>query len=160
MHPFSLSSNAANLLNIGGGNWASAASDLLGMAGGGLLPAGSDTIGDAAASAALASSTTPVGAGMGGLGMMPMAGMGQGTLVGQLSVPPTWAGGQVTPVAGTSTMPLRTVGWTGAAPQAAGGMGMAGMPGMVTGGAGRGSAGFGAPRYGVKPIVMPKLATV
>ena len=35
--PFSLSSNAANLLNIGGGNWASAGSDLLGMAGGGLL---------------------------------------------------------------------------------------------------------------------------
>ncbi len=128
------------------------------MAGGGLLPAGSDTIGDAAASAALASSTTPVGGGMGGLGMMPIAGMGQGTLVGQLSVPPSWAG-QVTPVAGTSTMPLRTVGWTGAAPQAAGGMGMAGMPGMVTG-AGRGSSGFGAPRYGVKPIVMPKPAAV
>ncbi|HEY0225299.1 MAG TPA: PE family protein, partial [Mycobacterium sp.] len=30
--PFSLSSNGANYLNIGGGNWASAASDCLGMA--------------------------------------------------------------------------------------------------------------------------------
>jgi PPE-repeat protein len=160
-NPFSLSSNAANLTNINVGNWASATSDLFGMAGGGLLPAGSDTIGDAAASAALASSTTPVVGGVGGFGAMPMvAGMGQGTLVGNLSVPPTWAGGQVTPVVGATATPLQTVGFTGAAPQAAGGTGMAGMPGMVTGGAGRSSGGFGAPRYGVKPIVMPKPATV
>jgi hypothetical protein len=157
--PFSLSSNTANLANINVGNWASATSDLFGMAGGGLLPAGSDTIGDAAASAALASSTTPVVGGVGGFGAMPMvAGMGQGTLVGNLSVPPTWAGGQVTPLAGTSTAPLRTVGWTAAAPQAGAGTFIPGMPGMA--GAGRGSAGFGAPRYGVKPIVMPKPATV
>jgi hypothetical protein len=33
-----------------------------------------------------------------------------------------------------------------------------GMPGMAS--AGRNSAGFGAPRYGVKPIVMPKPAAV
>jgi len=158
--PFSLSSNAANYGNIGAGNWASAMSDLLGMAGGGLLPAGSDTIGDAAGAAALASSTTPVGgmAGMGGFGMMPMAGIAQGTMVGNLSVPPSW-GGQVTPVVAATT-PIQTVGLTGTAPLTAGGTGMAGMPGMVTGGAGRSSAGFGAPRYGVKPIVMPKLASV
>jgi hypothetical protein len=161
-HPYSLSSNTANLFNIGGGNWASAMSDCLGMAGGGLLPAGSDTIGDAAGAAALASDTTPVGVGMGGMGgfgAMPMAGMGGGTLVGNMSVPPSW-GGTVTPVVGATATPLQTVGFTGAAPQAAGATGMAGMPGMVTGGAGRSSAGFGAPRYGVKPIVMPKLATV
>lgn len=159
-NPFSLSSNTANIGNIGAGNWASAMSDCLGMAGGGLLPAGSDTIGDAAGAAALASSTTPVGgmAGMGGFGMMPMAGIAQGTMVGNLSVPPSW-GGQVTPVVAATT-PLQTVGLTGTAPLTAGGTGMAGMPGMVTGGAGRSSAGFGAPRYGVKPIVMPKLATV
>ena len=159
-NPFSLSSNSANIGNIGAGNWASAMSDWLGMAGGGLLPAGSDTIGDAAGAAALASSTTPVGgmAGMGGFGMMPMAGISQGTMVGNLSVPPSW-GGQVTPVVAATT-PIQTVGLTGTAPLTAGGTGMAGMPGMVTGGAGRSSAGFGAPRYGVKPIVMPKLATV
>jgi hypothetical protein len=158
--PFSLSSNTANLANINVGNWASATSDLFGMAGGGLLPAASDTVGgDAAAAAALASTTTPVVGGVGGFGAMPMvAGMGQGTLVGNLSVPPTWAGGQVTPLAGTSTAPLRTVGWTAAAPQAGAGTFIPGMPGMA--GAGRGSAGFGAPRYGVKPIVMPKPATV
>lgn len=158
--PFSLSSNLANYGNIGGGNWASAASDLLGMAGGGLLPAGSDTIGDAGVAAALASETTPVGVGMGGMGgfgAMPMGGMGGGTLVGNMSVPPSW-GGTVTPVTGTATSPLRTVGWTGAAPEAASGGFIPGMPGM--GGAGRSSAGFGAPRYGVKPIVMPKPATV
>jgi hypothetical protein len=156
--PFSLSGNLANYMNIGGGNWASAMSDLLGMAGGGLLPAGSDTIGDAGVAAALASDTTPVGAGMGGFGGMPMGAMGGGTLVGNLSAPPSW-GGAVTPVAGTVTSPLRTVGWTAPAPAASGSF-IPGMPGMVTGGAGRSAAGFGAPRYGVKPIVMPKPATV
>ena len=161
-NPFSLSSNTANIGNIGAGNWASAMSDCLGMAGGGLLPAGSDTIGDAGVAAALASDTTPVGVGMGGMsgfGAMPMGAMGGGTLVGNLSAPPSW-GATITPVAGTVASPLQTVGLTGAAPQAAAGTGMAGMPGMVTGGAGRSSAGFGAPRYGVKPIVMPKLASV
>lgn len=162
---FGLSSNGANILNIGAGNWASAASNLVGMAGGGLLPAGSDTIGDAAAAAGaadLASQVTPMpigAAGMAGMGGMPVVGLGQGTLVGQLSVPPTWAGGQVTPMVGTTVSPLHTVGWTGAAPQAGAGTPMAGMPGMVTG-AGRASSGFGAPRYGVKPIVMPKLTAV
>jgi hypothetical protein len=159
---FGLSSNGANIMNIGAGNWASAMSDLLGMAGGGLLPAGSDTIGDAGVAAALASDTTPVGAGMGmggmGAGMPVVAGLGQGTLVGNMAVPPSWAGGQVTPVVGTTATPLQTVGWTGGAPQA--GSAIPGMPGMVTGAGGRSSAGFGAPRYGVKPIVMPKPATV
>ncbi len=160
---FGLSGNGANMLNIGGGNYASAASALLGMAGGGLLPAGSDTIGDAAAAggaAALASQVTPMPIGAAGMGGMPVvAGIGQGTLVGQLAVPPTWAGDQVTPMVGSTVTPLHTVGWTGAAPQAAAGTPMAGMPGMVTG-AGRASSGFGAPRYGVKPIVMPKLTAV
>ncbi|MCV7411546.1 PE family protein [Mycobacterium florentinum] len=160
---FGLSGNSANILNIGGGNYASAASALLGMAGGGLLPAGSDTIGDAAAAAGaadLAASTTPMPVGMGGMaGAMPVVGIGQGTLVGNMSVPPSWVGSQVTPVVGTTATPLHTVGWTGAAPQAGTGTPMAGMPGMVTG-AGRASSGFGAPRYGVKPIVMPKLTAV
>jgi hypothetical protein len=159
--PLSLSGNAANLLNIGGGNWASAGSDLLGMAGGGLLDT---TAGDAAAGASLAGTTAPAVApaggmaGMGGMGAMPMAaGVGQATMVGKLSVPPTWAG-TVTPVAGTSAAPIETVGWTGAAPQAGPGTIVPGMPGM--GAAARNSAGFGAPRYGVKPIVMPKPTAV
>ena len=158
--PFSLSGNGANLFNIGTGNWASAASDLLGMAGGGLLDT---SVSDAAAGADLAGTTAPAVApvgvgGVGGMGAMPMAaGIGQATMVGKLSVPPSWAG-TVTPVAGTSVAPLETVGWTGAAPQAGTGTIIPGMPGV--GAAARNSAGFGAPRYGVKPIVMPKPTAV
>lgn len=157
---FGLSSNGANLLNIGGGNWASAASDLLGLAGGGLLDT---TAGDAAAAADLAGSTTPIdagvaGGGMAGMGAMPAAAVGQATMVGnKLAVPPSWAG-SAAPVVGTSAAPLETVGWTAAAPQAGTGAIIPGMPGM--GAAARSSAGFGAPRYGVKPIVMPKPTAV
>jgi hypothetical protein len=155
-NPFSLSSNVANLFNIGGGNWASAASDLIGLGGGGLLDT---TVGDAAAGADLAGTTAPAGgmAGMGGMGAMPVAaGVGQATMVGKLSVPPSWAG-TVAP-ATSSAAAVETVGWTGAAPQAGTGAIVPGMPGMV--GGARNSAGFGAPRYGVKPIVMPKPTAV
>jgi hypothetical protein len=163
-NPFSLSSNGANYLNIGAGNWASASSDLLGMAGGGLLPAAASDTGDAAAAAGadLAGTTAPVGSGMagmggmGGMGAVPMAaGVGQATMVGKLSVPPSWAG-TVTPVAGAA--PVETVGFAAAAPQAGTGAIVPGMPGMAS--AARNSAGFGAPRYGVKPIVMPKPTAV
>ncbi|WP_322859345.1 PE domain-containing protein [Mycobacterium europaeum] len=153
---FGLSSNGANIGNIGFGNWASAASDLLGLAGGGLLDtSAADAAGAAADAAGLADVTTPMaGAGM---GAMPMASMGSATMVSNLSVPPSWAG-SASPVVGTSAAPLQTVGWTAAAPQAGTGTIIPGMPGM--GAAARNSAGFGAPRYGVKPIVMPKPATV
>jgi PE family/PPE-SVP subfamily C-terminal region len=146
------------------GNFASGYSDNLGLASGGLfsaVSAPSDAAGDLAGlsgAADLAGATGPaVGpgmAGMGGMGAMPMAaGMGQATMVGKLSVPPSWAG-TVTTVSSTTPMGLQTAGWTAAAPQAGPGTFMGGMPGM--GAAARNSAGFGAPRYGVKPIVMPK----
>jgi PPE-repeat protein len=163
-NPLGLSSNAANFLSFEDGNWASAMSDTIGMAGGGLLPsapadagaAGGDAAAGAAAGAAdaaTASNITPV-AGMGaGMGAMPMAAsVGQATMVGKLSVPPSWAGG-FTPGVSPATA-VQTVGWTAAAPQAGPGTVIPGMPGM--GAAARNSAGFGAPRYGVKPIVMPK----
>ena len=157
-NPFGTSSNAANFISFEGGNWASAMSDCLGMAGGGLIP--SDWLSgpaDAAAGAATASNVTPLAGGMGGMGAMPMVGgLGQATMVGKLSVPPSWAG-TFTPGASPVTA-LQTVGWTGAAPQAAPGTFFPGAPGLAS--AARNSAGFGAPRYGVKPIVMPKLATV
>ncbi len=157
--PLGLSGNTANLFNIGGGNWASAASDLLGMAGGGLLDtSAADAAGSAAGAAGLADTTAPmVGGGMAGMGAMPMAaGVGQATMVGKLSVPPSWAG--VATPATSSVAAVETVGWTAAAPQAGAGTIIPGMPGMGAGA--RNSAGFGAPRYGVKPIVMPKPATV
>ncbi|WP_252261174.1 PE/PPE C-terminal domain-containing protein, partial [Mycobacterium tuberculosis] len=83
------------------------------------------------------------------------AGLGSASAIGMLSVPPAWAG-QATLVSTTSTLP--GAGWTAAAPQAAAGTFIPGMPGVAS--AARNSAGFGAPRYGVKPIVMPKPATV
>ncbi|WP_172668221.1 PE/PPE C-terminal domain-containing protein, partial [Mycobacterium tuberculosis] len=43
-----------------------------------------------------------------------------------------------------------------AAPHGAAGTVIPGMPGLAS--ATRSSAGFGAPRYGAKPIVMPKPA--
>ncbi len=154
-NPFGLSSNAANFLSFEGGNWASAMSDCLGMAGGGLLPAASADAGDAAGAAAGAADavnvTAPAG-GMGGMAAMPVGGLGQASMVGKLSVPPSWAG-TFTPGASPVTA-VQTVGWTGAAPQAGPGAIVPGMPGL--GGAARNSAGFGAPRYGVKPIVMPR----
>jgi hypothetical protein len=159
--PFSTSGNAANFLSFEGGNWASAMSDTLGMAGGGLIPTDAGAAaGDAAAGAADVNTVAPAG-GMGGMGggvgAVPMAGVGQATMVSSMSAPPSWAG-TVTPVAGTTAATPITAGWTGAAPQA--GAPVAAMPGMPgAGAAARGSA-LGAPRYGVKPIVMPKLKAV
>lgn len=157
---FGLSSNGANILNIGGGNWSSAASDLLGLAGGGLLDTSGDAAGaglaaDVAASPGLGATGVAAG-GMVGMGAMPVASMGSATMVSNLAVPPTWAGAPapvVTPVSA-----IQTAGWTAAAPQAGAGTVVPGMPGMAS--AGRSSAGFGAPRYGVKPIVMPKPTAV
>lgn len=154
---FGLSSNGANIGNIGIGNWSSATSNLLGLAGGGLLDTSADA--GAAAAADLATDTAPAGVGVGGvagMGAMPTAAMGQATMVNKLSVPPSWAGS--TPVAGSSAAPLQTVGWTASAPQARTGTVVPGMPGV--GAMGRNGAGFGAPRYGVKPIVMPKPTAV
>jgi PE family/PPE-SVP subfamily C-terminal region len=159
-NPLGLSGNSANFISFESGNWASAMSDCLGMAGGGLVPSdwlsgGAAAAGDAAAGAATASNVTPL-AGLGGMGAMPMVGgLGQATMVGKLSVPPSWAG--VAPTVAAAS-PIQTVGWTAGAPQAAPGTFVPGAPGLAS--AARNSAGFGAPRYGVKPIVMPKLATV
>jgi hypothetical protein len=50
---------------------------------------------------------------------------------------------------------LTGAGWTSAAPQTPPATTMpAGVPSVAS--AGRGGLGFGAPRYGVKPTVMPK----
>ncbi len=158
-NPFSLSGNSANFLNFESGNWASAMSDVLGVAGGGLLPAAGADAADVGAVDAVDTVSPAAGmGGMGAVGMMPVGGLGQATMVGSLSAPPSWAG-SVTPGAGLpAATPLETVGWTAAAPQAAPGTFVPGVPGMAS--AARNSAGFGAPRYGVKPIVMAKVTAV
>jgi hypothetical protein len=150
------------------GNFASAQSDDLGLITGTLsaITPDADAAGGLtglAGAADLAGTTGPAVPGMGGmaaLGAMPMGGgMGGATMVGKLSVPPSWAG-NVTMVSSTTPTPmgLSTAGWTAAAPQSGPGTIIPGMPGVGT--AARNSAGFGAPRYGVKPLVMPKPTAV
>jgi hypothetical protein len=144
------------------GNFASAESDLIGMGGGGLLTA---LAGPATASAdlgglgsGLVGDVSPVGAvgGMGGMGAAPvLAAAGSGSSIGPLSVPPSWAGGAAVPTASTPVT-LASQSWTTAAPSTGGmGPGIAGMPAVANGG--RGGSSFGAPRYGVKPKVMPTI---
>lgn len=150
------------------GNWASAYSDTIGMGGGGLLSAitapeeaAGGGLGGLAGAADLAGTTTPaVGSGVAAIGATPVASMGSATMVGRLSAPPSW-GGAITTVSSTTPMDPTAVpaaGWTAEAARSGPGAVIPGMPGV--GAAARNSAGFGAPRYGVKPLVMPKATTV
>ena len=81
-----------------------------------------------------------------------LAGMGQASSVGKLSVPAEWSA--ATPTEPAAAAPLAGSGWTAPAEQ---GRGMntvaAGMPAYAS--AGRGGYGTG-PRYGIKPTVMPR----
>jgi PE family/PPE-SVP subfamily C-terminal region len=157
-----LNSNIANLGNIQVGNWASAGSDLIGLGGGGLLTAlaGPSTAGAdiGGLGSALAGNVAPAGiGGAGAMGAAPvLAATGGGSSIGALSVPPSWAGGAGIPAASTPVT-LASQSWATGAPSA-GGMGtsgIAGMPAVANGG--RGGSSFGAPRYGVKPKVMPTI---
>lgn len=94
-------------------------------------------------------------AGPAGLGGAPvLAGFGQASSISGMSVPPSWA---ATGAATVSPTPAALVGnsFTSAAPH---GASVSAVPGGVpsVASAGRGGLGFGAPRYGVKPTVMPK----
>lgn len=85
-----------------------------------------------------------------------LASMGRGPAIGALSVPPSWAAGGVPTVSPTPGQ-LVGAGFTSAAPQGAPVTTVpGGLPSMAT--SGRGGYGMGAPRYGVKPTVMPKPA--
>ena len=147
------------------GNFTSGYSDLIGMGGGGLLTAlagpatmsadigglGSGLVGDVGPAAAVGG----IG-GAGGIGAAPvLAAAGTGSSIGPMSVPPAWAGGAGVPTASTPVT-LASQSWTTAAPTTGGmGPGIAGMPAVANGG--RGGSSFGAPRYGVKPKVMPPI---
>jgi hypothetical protein len=152
------------------GNFTSSESDLIGMGGGGLLTALAGPSGGMGAmpmsadfgglGSALASDVTPAGAvgALGGVGAAPvLAAAGTGSSIGPMSVPPSWAGGAGIPAASTPVT-LASQSWAAGAP---GGMStgspgtMAGMPAVANGG--RGGSSFGAPRYGVKPKVMPSI---
>jgi PPE-repeat protein len=108
---------------------------------------------------------TPLGAGLGfgttlagassGMGGATLAGMGSAAEVGGMSVPAAWSA--AAPSATVADATLAGTGWTAAADEAATGMGGTPgiMPGMASAG-GKSAMGFGGPRYGVKPKVMPK----
>jgi PPE-repeat protein len=95
-----------------------------------------------AAGAFTASSTTPAIS----------AGVGQATLVGELSTPPTWAAAAPEASAATSGA-LQASSWS-AAPEDV--ETMAAMPGGMPLGADRGGFGLSTPRYGFKPTVMAR----
>ncbi|WP_343599318.1 PE domain-containing protein [Mycobacterium sp.] len=158
--PLGLSGSLGNMTNIGIGNFAAGFSDMLALAGGGLLDAPAAGVADLGglagiSGAALAGEVGP--AGPAGFGAMPVsAAVSQASSIGGLSVPPSWAG-EVVPASSTAPTTLAGAGSTTAAPQSTPVATMpAGMPSVAS--AGRGGFGFGAPRYGVKPIVMPKPA--
>ena len=100
------------------------------------------------APAATAAPTGAVSAG----GAPVLAGMGQASSVGKLSVPTGWsAAAPAEPVAAAT---LAGSGWTAPVEEGGGTTNVAaGMPAMAS--AGRGGYSMG-PRYGVKPTVMPK----
>ncbi|BBY07862.1 PPE family protein [Mycobacterium noviomagense] len=113
---------------------------------------------------------TPLGAGLGGgvlagatapaaggVGAAPVAAsMGEASLVGKMSVPASWSA--ATPETSVATE-FEGSGWT-VAPEETTPVATvpAGMPSVAS--AGRGGYGFGTPRYGVKPTVMPKTVLV
>jgi PPE-repeat protein len=85
-----------------------------------------------------------------------LAGLGQASTVGGLSVPASWSA--AAPATSSGASALTASGWAVApeepAPIAAV---PAGMPAMAMAGT---SPGFGGPRYGFKPTVMPKTVLV
>ncbi|CAM4413001.1 putative PPE family protein PPE29 [Mycobacterium basiliense] len=102
--------------------------------------------GAAAATAGLADSVAPAGVG---------AALGEASLVGKLAVPASWS--SAVPEA-TTVGALGGSGWS--VPEEAGPVsGMAGVPAGMAG-AGKGAGAYAGPRYGVKPIVMPKQVVV
>ncbi|MEI7715754.1 MAG: PE family protein [Mycobacterium sp.] len=165
-NPFSPSGNSANVVSYEIGNWASAASNCLGMAGGGLVPSDAwpTAAGDAAAAgadaagaAAAVDMVTPT-SGLGAMSMMPMAGVGQATMVSSLTSAPSWAS-PLNALPGTTNAAVQTVGWT--SPMATQtGAPVTALPGMPGAGAAAKGSAMGAPRYGVKPVVMPKPTAV
>jgi hypothetical protein len=92
--------------------------------------------------------------GSAGGGAPGLVGVGQASSLDGISVPPSWAAGTV-PATNSAATTLAGAGWTSPAPQGTSVTTLpAGMPSVAS--TGRGGFGIGAPRYGVKPTVMPK----
>jgi PPE-repeat protein len=93
----------------------------------------------------------------GGLGGAVSAGMAESSAVGGLSVPASWSTAAPATLA-SSTAPLEGSGWT--VPEEGAGAPVAAMPGMPGAAAAKGAGALAGPRYGFKPIVMPKQVVV
>jgi PPE-repeat protein len=101
------------------------------------------------AAAPTAAPTAAMGAGAAPV----LAGLGQASTVGTLSVPAGWSAAAPAETA-PAAAPLAGSGWTAPTEEGAGATNVAaGMPAYAS--AGRGGYGIG-PRYGVKPTVMPR----
>lgn len=96
---------------------------------------------------------------VGGLGAATSAAVGEASMVGRLSVPPGWSAAAPATQLVSATAPLEGSGWTVASEAAEPVTAMPGMPGMAAAAKGAGAYGAG-PRYGFKPIVMPKQVVV
>ncbi|GAB1812065.1 PPE family protein [Mycobacterium sp. MUNTM1] len=105
---------------------------------------------------AMVSAVTPAG----GLGAAASASVGEASAVGGLSVPASWSTAAPA-TAASAAAPLEGSGWTVASEAASAEpvTAMPGMPGMAAAAKGAGAYGAG-PRYGFKPIVMPKQVVV
>ncbi|MGV0037845.1 PPE family protein [Mycobacterium colombiense] len=106
---------------------------------------------------AMVSAVTPTG----GLGAAASASVGEASAVGGLSVPASWSTAAPATAAASAAAPLEGSGWTVASEAASAEpvTAMPGMPGMAAAAKGAGAYGAG-PRYGFKPIVMPKQVVV
>ncbi|MCA2245604.1 PPE family protein [Mycobacterium sp. WUMAC-067] len=123
----------------------------------GTVPSIPFSLADSAAPAAGAAAITP-GTTVGSVsGAGASAALGEASAVGRLSVPAGWNAASPASLA-SATAPLEGSGWTAAA-EAEGVTAMPGMPGMAAAAKGAGAYGTG-PRYGFKPIVMPKQVVV
>jgi hypothetical protein len=144
-------------------NFSAASSDMFDLAQGQFLPTdASDSTGALDLTTGFSApppAVAPAAMSSAGLGAMPVsAGVGQASTIGKLSVPPTWTVGEVS-AAGPAPAATPAAGWTSAAPHAGQVNTLpAGVPSVAS--TQRGGLGIGAPRYGVKPTVMPKPTVV
>jgi PPE-repeat protein len=137
-------SSFMGLAQAGGG--AAAGAGAAGTASAGLGDLGEMSLADAPAPAAVGAA--PV-----------LAGFGQASAVGRLSVPQSWATGGGFSSVGATPATLAGAGWTSAAAPHSAPVNTVpgGVPSMVSTSR---TSGLGAPRYGVKPKVMPKPTVV
>jgi PE family/PPE-SVP subfamily C-terminal region len=144
--------SASNFVSLSqsGGAGAGGASAGAGATSAGVADVGSVPLAGAAAPApAPVVGAAPVLAGVGG----------PPSVVGGLSVPPSWAAGAGPTAANAAPATLTGAGWTSAAaPQ---GAPVNTVPGGIPSTASTGRvSGLGAPRYGMRPKVMPKSTVV